>query len=270
VNAPSATRRDAAAGFALLVLLGIIGAGSLAVVLAVQACTPPWSERAKLADDSLATVQSGVRVAFRRNGVLPADLNAVAAATSLATQGRWRFDPFGAAQDLGYTRSATSVLVRSRGVDRTFGTADDVQLTIGKEPLLRDRQRARLRLLRAQLLRSPYRLAGTMSAADRTNMRQAMLAAATARRQWLTATPAERAVLTTTLAASAATLAALQAAHSLPPLPSSLTGTGGLMQQLGTADTRAADGQGAAMRRDTLLGMVCIGADAAGGTDDDM
>ncbi len=269
---PRATRRPRASerGFALLVLLGIVGMGSLTIVLAVQRVSLPWSVRATTVDQNLATAQSAARIGFRRNGAFPTNLNLAATAGGLETQGAWRRDPWGAAQDLDWAIIGTGVRVRSRGTDGVLGNADDEQFVVGTETQLRGRQRARLRLLRAQLLRSPYRFSAGMSAAVRAQMITAMRTVAIGRRQWLTADAATRVTLTTQSNAAAATITALCATYGLPPLPASLTGAGGLMQMLGTSDARAVDGAGAAMRTDPNLGMAARGADGTGGTDDDM
>lgn len=262
--------RERQAGFALLVLLGLIGVGSLSVVLALQAFRPPFAERSAAADARLATVQAAARAGFRGTGAFPADLDGIAAAASLPSAGPWRVDPYSAALELDYAISATGVRVRSRGPDRLLGSADDIRCDVATETQLRARQRGRLRLLRAQLLRSPYWLAPSMTASDAASMRTAMRAAAVATRQWFSATASERTALSATLAAAATTVAGLRAVHGLPSLPPALVGAGGLMQALGTSDARAVDGQGAAMRVDALLGVACVGADGTGGTDDDM
>lgn len=262
--------RDRQAGFALLVLLGLIGVGSLSVLLALQGFRPPFAEQPAVTDARLATVQTAARVGFRRTGAFPADLDAIAAAASLPQAGSWRVDPYSAARELDYAITPTGVRIRSRGPDRLLASADDIRIDVATETQLRTRQRGRLRLLRAQLLRSPYRFAPGMTAGDATSMRTAMREAAVATRQWFSATASERAALSATLAAAAATVAGLRAAHGLPSLPPALVGAGGLMQALGTPDARAVDGQGAAMRVDALLGVACVGADGTGGTDDDM
>jgi hypothetical protein len=264
------TSRRAEGGFALLVMLGVLGMGSLSIVLAVQAFVAPAAERAVALDERLAIAQSAVRVGYRRQGAFPASLDAAATAGSLPLQDSWRLDPFGHAQDFGYVVTAAGVTLRSRGDDTVLNTADDVTFGVPAEAQLRARQRGRLRILRAQLLRSQYRDSTEMNASARAQMRTAMRTVAVNTRRWLTATAAERTVLGTQTNAAGATIASMAITWGLPPLPPSLTGAGGLMQMLGTADSRAVDGAGNALRTDANLGMAARGADLAGGTDDDM
>ncbi|MBM4063470.1 MAG: hypothetical protein FJ265_20575 [Planctomycetes bacterium] len=268
------TRRNAAApraeGFALLVLLALVGAGSLGVLLAVQAFLPPLADAAARAQHNVATAADAAQQAFVRAGAFPADLDALAAASGLPPGGGWRNDPYGAAQDLDYGFAGADLRVRSRGPDRTFGTADDVALLAVTEDLVRVRQRARLRLLRAVLLRSPYCSSPLMSAGDRASMRTALRDCAIAKRRWRTADAAERAASTAATTAAAATVAGLRAAYGLAILPAAVTGAGGLMEQLGMPDARATDGLGRPLLGDPVLGVLAAGSDRTGGTDDDM
>jgi hypothetical protein len=257
-------------GFVLLVMLGVLAAGSLAIALAVQSAVPIAAERTFATDDRLAAAQSALRVAYRRAGAFPSSLDALAGAAALPTQGDWRLDPWGQVQDLGYAAVAAGATVRSRGIDGALNTSDDVVFAVPAEPQLRARQRGRLRLLRAQLLRSSYRWSAAMTPAAQTQMRTAMRTLAVNQRRWLTATPAERTAITAANSAAAAVIQGLRTTYSLPPLPPSLTGAGGLMQMLGTSDARAVDGAGAALRLDNDLGVAARGADGLGGTDDDM
>lgn len=257
-------------GFVLLVMLGVLAAGSLAIVLAVQSTVPVAAERAPAADERLIAAQAALRVAYRRSGAFPASLDALASAAALPLQGDWRLDPWGQPQDLGYSTAASGATVRSRGVDGVLNTTDDLAFAVPTEPQLRARQRGRLRLLRAQLLRSSYRWSAAMTPTAQAQMRTAMRTLAVNQRRWLTATPTERAAITAVNSSAAAVVHGLRTTYSLPPLPPSLTGAGGLMQMLGTSDTRAVDGAGAPMRLDTDLGIVARGADGTGGTDDDM
>lgn len=270
MNAVPSMQRRGDRGFVLLVMLGVLAAGSLAIVLAVQSTAPVAAERAIATDERLGVTQGALRVAYRRSGAFPASLDALAVATALPVQGDWRLDPWGQAQDLGYTTAATGATVRSRGVDGALHTTDDLAFAVAAEPQLRARQRGRLRLLRAQLLRSPYRWSAAMSASAQIQMRSAMRTLAINTRKWLTATPGERTTIAAANSAAAAVIQGLRTTYSLPPLPPSLTGAGGLMQMLGTSDGRAVDGAGAPLRLDSDLGVMARGADGTGGTDDDM
>jgi hypothetical protein len=257
-------------GIALLVLLGVIAAASMAIVLAAQRFVPPWSIRATTAVDNLVIVQGAASRARRTAGTFPANLNALATSAALPVAGSWRRDPFGVAQDLDYRATTAALTVRSRGLDRRLNTADDVVATVPSERIVRLRQRARLRLLRALLLRSPYRLQPSMSAAEQAEMRAATHDHARALRGWLTADATGRAAATARMNAASATIAALVAAHSCPPLPVALTGAAGLMSRIGAADGMAVDGRGRALVTDPVLGMRSRGNDGRRNTDDDM
>ncbi len=132
------------------------------------------------------------------------------------------------------------------------------------------RQRLRLRMLRAVLLRSVSRFDSLMTAAEQAQMRDAMRDYAVAKRRWLTASAVERLTLPCALEAAANHVDALVASYSLPSLPVALVGAGGLMSQLGAKDVRAVDGQGAPLRSDPVVGWLADGNDGLGGTDDDM
>jgi len=257
-------------GFALIVLLAVVGIGSVGLLLAVEAYLPTLRERQELSAGNLRQAEAATRVAFRRNGAFPGDLDGLSAAAGLGVDGQWRRDPFGHGEELDYSQVGADVLLRSRGVDQQLGTADDSTFRVSAETQLRVRQRLRLRMLRAVLLRSPFRLAGSMSAGDEALMRTAMRDYAVAMRQWRTADAATRTALTSTMNGATATINGLASVHALPTLPVSLTGAGGLMSQLAMQDSRAVDGRGAALLLDPVLGFVAVGADGTGGTDDDM
>lgn len=257
-------------GFALLVLLSVVGIGSVGVLIAAQALMPSVRERQADTDQNLETAAEAVAVAYRRNGTFPSDLDGLATAGGITDVGNWRRDPFGAGQELDYLTTASAARVRSRGVDGQLGTADDQEQLVAADTQMRVRQRLRLRMLRAVLLRSQYRYDGLMTPAEQLQMRDAMRDYATARRSWLTATAAERAILTATMSNAAAAVNAFVTAYGLPSMPSSLTGAGGLMSQLSMSDSRAFDGSGAAMQTEPVLGWIAVGADQTGGTDDDM
>lgn len=257
-------------GFALLVMLAIIGVGSVGVLMAVQGFLAPLAETNARVEANLGTVEQVAREAFVRSGAFPADLDALAATSGLPVDGRWRLDPWGSAQDLDYQRTSASLQLRSRGADRSLGTSDDHTVAIAAEPLVRLRQRAHLRLVRALFLRSPYRFAATMSTGELASMRTAMHDYAVARRRWWGADAALRVTLSTQMAAAALTVTTLATTHACVALPAALTGAGGLMEQLGVADGMAVDGLGRALLADPVLGVVAAGNDLVGGTDDDM
>jgi len=263
-------RPDAQRGFAMLALLAVIGVGSVGVLLAVQAFLPPLRTRGTTAADNLQVAADAQRVAYRRDGAFAADLDALASTAGLAGDGAWRRDPYGAAQELDLQVSATGATVRSRGVDGRLGTADDVTEFVAAEPLLRARQRPRLRLLRAVLLRSEFLLDGAMTSGEQAQMRSALRGYATAQRRLLTSDAATRAALASEMLAHAATIDGLRGAYGLPAMPTSTTGAGGLSSRLGVPDARAVDGRGVTFASDPVLGWRALGGDGTGGTDDDM
>lgn len=257
-------------GFALLVLMAIIGAGSVGILLAVQGIANPFAERPQRTERNLEVADRAMRRAFRANGSFPTSLDALAAAAGLDANGDWRIDPWFSPTDFDYGNVGGGKRVRSRGPDRRRNTADDVIDVVGAEPLVRARQRGRLRLIRAVLLRSQYRLAGTMTPTDVVAMRDAMRDHAIAKRAWLTADAAMRATLTTVLNTSASTIQTMRVTHGMPALPNRVTGGNGLMSRLGMPDTKAVDGFGRTLLVDTVLGVRAGGYDRTGGTDDDM
>lgn len=267
---PSASKNPAQDGFALLVLLAVIGVGSVGILLAVQASLPALGGREAVASRNVTTAAHAARIAYRRNGAFPSDLDALAVAAGMSVEGAWRRDPFGSGQELDYGIVATGARVRSRGLDGQLDTADDGEQIVATTTQLRGRQRLRLRMLRAVLLRSPYRHDDGMTPTDEQRMRLAMRDYATARRKWLTASAPERTALDTTMTDAEATVDALVSTYGMPALPVALTGAGGLMSELSMPDRRSADGRDVPLISNSVVGWVAIGADATGGTSDDM
>ena len=257
-------------GFALLVLLAVIGAASMAIVMAATVMLPPLAGRAVTTTDRVETAVLAARLGYLRNGAFPANLTAAATASGLDPLGAWRNDPYGTVQDVGYGMLGTSLRVRSRGTDRAFGTADDITYLLPTERHLRLRQRGRLRVLRALFAVSPYRTAGTMSAAEQARMRSAMRDFAIAQRRWLGADATTLPTLAAQLVTAGTTITDLVALHSLPSLPVALTGTGGLASVLGVADTACVDGAARPLVLHATLGIAAVGNDRVGGTNDDM
>lgn len=263
--------RERDGGFALLVLLIVIGAGATGILLAVNHFVPPLSDISQRVAADLTVVQRAAAEAFGRNGAFPADMNAVAASVGQPATGDWRRDPWDPARDLAYTVTGTGLQIATRGPDRTSGTADDVSFTVLQEPWVRLRQRTRLRLLRASYLAELVRGLAVAGATSPTTaqLRAALRDAAAAQREWRTATATQRATLTTRLVAAAAVVAGAKTAASWIE-PAAVTGAGGLMQRIRTSDTLAVDGLGRALQLHTTLGVIAVGSDGTGGTDDDM
>jgi type II secretory pathway pseudopilin PulG len=264
------TPRGDQRGFALLVLLAVVGIGSAGVLLAVQGLARFVDDRRPRAEANVAFVAAGAHAAFVATGAFPASLDALAGSRGWQTAGAWRTDPYGAGADVEYRSQTGGRRVRSRGFDGRLGTADDVRVDLAAEEPLRLRQRGTLRLLRARLLASPFRSAATMSTTDRQDLRQRTRDYANARRAFLTAGAAERAVLQATMDAARTAIETLCTAHGCPPLPTRMTGASGLPRRLGLPDSRAVDGLGRRLLPDPAVGFVAAGNDRTGGTDDDM
>ena len=263
-------RRTDTRGFALLALLGVIAAASMALVLAVQRFLPPLAGRGQRTTQNLDTCERAAETARRHTGAFPANLTALATASGLDAAGTWRLDPHGAAQDLDYSVNASRLRIRSRGLDRRLNTADDIIAVIPAERPVRLRQRGRLRILRALLAVSPYRQVPSMSPAERTTMRDAMRDQAIARRQWLGADAPTRALLQARMNSAATTVTGLVTLHGCTAMPVALTGASGLLNGIGSTDTAAIDGLGRALIAHATLGLAAAGNDRVGGTDDDM
>lgn len=257
-------------GFALLVLLSVIGSAAMAIVLAATAMLPVLSLRAGQTATNVETALLAARLGFLRNGAFPTTLTNAATAAGLDSLGTWRRDPYYAAVDLGYGMSGSSLRVRGRGPDLALGTADDVTYLLPTERHVRLRQRTRLRLLRAVLMASPFRTAPTMTTVERTAMRDAMRDYAIAQREWLGADPLTLAALASRMGTDTTMISTLVATHACTPLPATLTGAGGLASVLGMADTLFVDGLGQPLIAHASLGVVAQGSDLLGGTNDDM
>lgn len=92
---------------------------------------------------------------------------------------------------------------------------------------------------------------------------------ALAQRQWRTASNAERVALQATMDTCTTALGLLLATASYV-VPTAVTGAGGFMSRLGLSDSRAVDGVGRSYALHPVLGVIAVGYDGVGGTDDDM
>lgn len=266
---------DEEAGFALLVLLGVIGVASVGLLFAVQKFVPPLADVAVRTQDNLDAVANAAREAFARTGAFPASLDALASVGGLRVDDGWRIDPHGDGRDLTYQVTTSGVRVTSRGPDHVAGTADDELRDVAAEPLVRTRQRAKLRLIRSvyvEVLQGAVDAAialGAVGVSSRSALSGAVDGYAAAKRAWATASVAERAALTISMTADAAIIDAAQMLAGWST-PSAVTGAGGFMERLGMSDALAVDGAGRALQLDDRLGVIAVGSDGVGGTDDDM
>lgn len=258
-------------GFALIALLLFIAAGT--AVLAALAGQLHVSEggRSTTCELRAQTVVAAAADHHRRYRSFPATIDSLATTPVLDPNGDWRFDPFGGAQQLTLGRNGQPVVltVTSRGRDQRLGTADDLIASIDDHQPARQVTRARLRLLRAAYLRSPYMDGALMTPAERAAMRQAVRTYARAQRALLFADTAGKAVLTTQRDAAAATIAGLQSLHALPPPPANATGVGGLLEQLSLPDALGTDAWGGTLVVSRNVGFLCVGGDRLAGGDDD-
>ncbi|MFO1078643.1 MAG: hypothetical protein U1E73_13040 [Planctomycetota bacterium] len=259
-------------GFALLVMLGVMAAGSVGILLALQAFVPPLADRQERTDRALLAVRRAACEAYRENGAFPSRLANLASTASGLSSTPCRIDPYGGGNDFGYSTRYLTLRVTSRGADGRSGTSDDQTLATSAEVFQRVRTRARLRILRAVFNRSAYRYSAAMasSGTDAADMLAAQHAYAACKRQWLNSDRTTRTALQAALTAAAATVSALKTHHGLPSLPTSVTGSYGLMHHLGLPDGRAVDGIGQTFALDPVLGFVAKGTDRRWRTNDDM
>lgn len=253
-------------GFALLFMMILIGAAGGVFLLAVESFVAVGADRAGRAASSLAELRRAAHDIYLRTGTAPA--SAAATVTAAGLRPEVQIDPYGWNADFGWTNSATAITIRSRGEDRVLGNADDPLATVPLQEPGRASTRHRLRLLRAQLLRSPYRLQLSMSAADQANLRSWTRQYAQACRRWILE-PANQVVLSATMVTMQTQIAALCAGHGCAPLPASVTGVGGIMTGIGNVDARAVDGFGRGLQRDAAVGLKSSGADGAPGSPGD-
>lgn len=262
-------RRRRERGFALLAMMSVIGVGSLGVLLAVAAFVPAPGERQARVGVNLETAQRLVAAQFLRDGAFPTRLDTVESGGGVYGDD-WTRDPYGVGRALRFVKTSSGVQVRSRGPDQRANTADDMIVAIEGEALLRVRQRLRLRLVRAVHvadLESQVQAANSTTAS--TALPQAVRDYAIALRSWRTATSTERTALQATMDTAATVFTTLLATTGYTA-PITVTGAGGLMTRLGLGDQRAFDGLGRAYQLHPVLGVIAVGYDAVGGTDDDM
>lgn len=266
MSAPAA-RTASQGGFAYVALLVLTSVVGLVGAVALDGLVRRSTALPAVAAERLGAVAATAAEQYRLTGVLPGSLAALPVG---AANGEWRRDPWGAGTDLDYRIRQRNLELRSRGPDGRLRTADDDVLVVDDEPLLRLRQRGRLRILRAVLTNSSFRNSVFMPVATRQQMVAAMRQVAIARRSWYFADAATRTALTAQIAAAQQVVVDTSTSFGLLPLPTRLLGGTGLLAALGLPDTRAVDALGQAMAVDPVLGFVARGGDRAGGTDDDM
>lgn len=256
-------------GFALLVLLVLVGAFGAVMAVAVNRLAPADSGAQERTIERLELVRARALHAWFATGAFPGGLDQLAAAAGLPADGAWRADPLAPGEELDYRVVQRDLRVRSRGPDRRLGTADDVVVLQPAQESGRARSRNRLRLLRAALLASPYRRSQAMTAAQHGAVRADARSIAVLRRRLVHADATARPAMQQAIADAAARIAATCAAAGCPTLPSRLTGGAGLLAGLGLPDGLGVDGFGRAMDVDAAIGFLSRGADGRRGTDDD-
>ncbi|MGE3174643.1 MAG: hypothetical protein AB7O97_18570 [Planctomycetota bacterium] len=207
----------------------------------------------------------------RQGGAFAASLDALATQAGLESAGAWRADPFAAGADLRYRVRGRprQLTVQSRGPDGRYNTADDPRFDLSEQEVGRGAGRARLRLLRAQLV-DWQATAGTaaMTPTDRQALQAAVGRTARARRTYVYADAAARAALDAAMAADLDSIRALRAAYGVA-FPGRVTGTGGLMAAVGWSDALAVDAWGQSLLWDEALGVTSRGGDRRRSTPDD-
>lgn len=245
--------------------MALVGASSVGLLLVVGRFVPTLADRPQVALANLDTARRSVSEQFLRDGSFPASLAAVQAGAG-AIGDSWANDPYGAGSQLRYVTTPGGVTITSRGVDQRLGSADDVVSDIAAEPLLRVRQRLRLRMVRAVYVAE---LAAAITPSLPNAVQDAVRGFALAQRQWRTASNAERVALQATMDTCTTALGLLLATASYV-VPTAVTGAGGFMSRLGLSDSRAVDGVGRSYALHPVLGVIAVGYDGVGGTDDDM
>lgn len=261
-------------GFALLALLASLGALTLMVVFAVASLQPHGNSENVLLEARLAALQAASLAQFRQTGQVPVALPDATWIDPAFAGTAVQRDPYGQGGELQVQSLPQGMLIRSSGPDRQAGNADDVTALVSLEAGQRQRQRGRLRLLRAltavQLQAAVDQAAlAALVPPPEPRVAPAMRELARLRREDWSGSLPERLVRAARMTELEVVLLAHQAyAGWLQPV--AVTGTGGLMQRLGLADEIAIDGLGRALRLHTTLGVVAIGNDGLQGTSDDM
>lgn len=259
-------------GFALLALLIAITAASGVFVAGLPFLIRPQTDFAATAQARLERIRAAAQTALIENGSIPANLNALANATTVPADDRWRTDPFNFA-DFQYEVSGdpATLTVASVGLDRSAGTADDLSIELASEPDARTRTRNRLRTIRSKFNRSNYMYDAAMSPADRSSMLANALTYSTTQRAIdFAANTGDRANLIAQRDAARNAILNLRTTYSLPPPPNTVSGPGGLLSALGLPDSLDADGHGTPLIANDAVGCTSAGADRTGGTNDDL
>jgi hypothetical protein len=136
-------------GFALLALLASLGALTLMVVFAVASMQPAGHRDGVCLEERMAALQAASLAQFRQSGQVPVALPDGVWIDPVVDVAAVRQDPYGNGIDLQVQSLPQGLLIRSSGPDRQPGNADDVTALVSLEVGQRQRQRARLRLLRA-------------------------------------------------------------------------------------------------------------------------
>jgi hypothetical protein len=261
-------------GFALLALLASLGALTLMVVFAVASMQPAGHRDGVCLEERMAALQAASLAQFRQSGQVPVALPDGVWIDPVVDVVAVRQDPYGNGIDLQVQSLPQGLLIRSSGPDRQPGNADDVTALVSLEVGQRQRQRARLRLLRAV---AAVRLQAAVDQATLAALvpppepavAPAMRELAKLRREDWSGSLPERVARTARMAELEGVLLAHQA-YAGWMLPAAVTGAGGLMQRLGLSDALAVDGLGRPLRLHATLGVVAIGNDGIQGTNDDM
>jgi hypothetical protein len=258
-------------GFALVVLLIMVAAaGAAAAGYIASRARPEHPGKIRAATAAVTLVADAAEESYMRSGAFPATL---AAALQVAgrTLARAGVDPF-TSSSLDYRMVGLNpcrVVVRSTGPDRQLGTGDDIQKTVNEQVVGRARTYPRLRILRALYFRSPLYASG-LSAAAKTSLLGARRTYTRAQRELLYHNDAAHRALLSTAKADLTNLVDSVVALLLGgPTISSITGPGGLLEQLGLPDSLGTDGFGNTLFYASTVGFMCAGGDRLAGNDDD-
>ncbi len=280
-------------GFVMLGLLLVMGS-MLGILVELSTSFSTWGipQQTWQAESRVQQLHQASQGAYLGGTGLPTNINQLGASLLADGRGDWAQDPFAtgvtvlmqttsipgpdAIQPLplsagsgGATGQISNLSFISIGRDQLPNTVDDITVSGNEQIVGRISSRNRLRVLRAAFLRSSFMDAPTMTATDRSSLRIEMRRLVQAQRKLLTAGLADRAAILVDRDAAASNIHLIRANHPLLlAIPSSATGTGGLLQAMGLPDSKAMDG----FQQDfqtALTGFKSIGADATGDTADD-
>ncbi|MCA8943007.1 MAG: hypothetical protein KDB80_10645, partial [Planctomycetes bacterium] len=258
-------------GFALLALLIAIASASSLLLAALPLLDPAERCAGHETWSRLTRIRARAASAVRASASIPKTLDSLASIQPIGDTHSWRRDPYGA-EDFAYTVTGTpeTLTLSSAGPDRRRNTADDLMIALDAAVEQRARTRSRIRIIRAAFLRSAFMHDPGMSGADAAAMRTHVRDYATAQRSLAHSSGDAHDSLIVKRDTARSAILDMRATYMLPSPPSAISGPGGLLSALSLPDSLDADGFGNPLVANDAVGCVSTGADAIGGTDDDL